>query len=118
MTQFTAISSNDALYAINNGDFPQHVIKASERVAVIMTQDWCSQWQAMSQWLRELTLPDEASVFVYIYNLDVHFRSFLALKEGTWKNSLIPYIRFYKNGQLVAETNYLSKEEFIRMLTA
>ena len=35
-------------------------------------------------------------------------------KENTWKNELIPYLRYYKKGEFIKDTNHLPFQRLIK----
>lgn len=106
------LSKEQVLYAVNNGEFGSDVISSETFVVVIMTQDWCPQWHNMQRWVYELKPENSVNVYELIYNNTDFFNEFKNFKENQWKNYEIPYLRFYKNGQLFNETNYIGKKEF------
>ena len=113
----TAITDEQAHFAMENGEFPSHVIGSAPQVAVILTQDWCPQWTSMKAWLKRVPLDtgleQETRIYILIYNRVPYFRRFLAFKETVWNNRLIPYVRYYRDGTLIGESNYLSQREFV-----
>lgn len=110
------LSRQQALHAIERGEFGPEVVCSDRKVAVIMTQDWCSQWQSMCVWLPQIE--DEPGLHIYevVYNQLDCFEEFLDLKENKWGNSQIPYIRYYVGGKLVCESNYATRETFLSNL--
>lgn len=109
------ITKEQALHAIEHHEFPTELISSKESVAVVMTQDWCSQWYSIQQTI-SLIENENLNIYVCVYNLESYFKEFLDLKENIWKNRSVPYIRYYKEGKLIQETNYVSKETFIQIL--
>lgn len=114
MTPVRIITRDQAMTAIECGDFGSDVTASNRKVAVLMTQDWCPQWGDMKKWF--YSLEADCGLYELIYNKVEYFNEFKTLKEGTWKNGRIPYIRYYGGGKLVAESNYVSKEEFLKNL--
>jgi hypothetical protein len=108
------ITRDQAFHAIETGEFGADVIASNERVAVLLTQDWCSQFAAMKEWV--YTLDRNFDLHELVYNQVSWFSEFRSFKEGRWKNGQIPYVRYYRDGKLVAESNYVSQEEFLRNL--
>lgn len=108
------ITRDQAFHAIETGEFGTDVTASHERVAVLMTQDWCSQFAAMKGWI--YTLDRDFELHELVYNLVPYFSEFRSFKENRWKNGQIPYVRYYHGGKLVAESNYVSQEEFLRNL--
>jgi len=44
------------------------------------------------------------------------FEAFMEFKENIFNNREIPYVRYYKNGKLTGESNYVSLEGFVSRL--
>ena len=51
MEHVKTLSEDDIRYLLDNADFPEHIRNAGEKVAVIMTQDWCHEWHDMQGYL-------------------------------------------------------------------
>jgi len=109
------ITKDQAIQAIKTGEFGKDVIASADRVAVVMTQDWCPQWVDMRYWLDSIDY-DDLDIYELIYNRTDFFDDFLSLKEGRWENGRIPYIRYYHKGMLVSESNYVPQDKFIKLL--
>lgn len=114
MTPVRIITREQALTAVECGEFGSDVAASEQRVAVVMTQDWCPQWAAMRQWL--YTLEIDAGLYELVYNKTDFFDEFRIFKETKWNNELIPYVRYYRRGKLSAESNYVSQDRFLRNL--
>ncbi len=111
---FLEIDQNELDYLFVNGDFSKKIRKHSGKVVVLMSQDWCPQWAAMKTFLGEFTA--EASIFVLLYNRHRQFRQILDFKENRFHNDVIPYLRYYSDGELVAESAFLRRDAFAAML--
>ncbi|GAB6090212.1 hypothetical protein JCM12856_18050 [Spirochaeta dissipatitropha] len=78
----------------------------------------------MQRWLHESekkdgNVPDvDIAVGIVIYNKKPYQNEFMRVKERSWKNALIPYIRYYHNGQLISESNRVSRKDFITRFSA
>ncbi len=118
MIEIMEMKEEDVFYAIENGEFPDNVLLNSGRVVIIMTQDWCPQWIHMAKWLYDLDADEEISIFEIVYNTKNYFRDFMKFKESVFNNYSVPYLRFYKNGKLTNETNYISEKKFKSLLGA
>ena len=110
------LSEQQVQFAIQNGEFGDDVISSNSRIAVIMTQDWCSQWTVIRNWVSVLNKDPDIDIYIFIYKTSAYFTAFLELKERKWGNGLIPYIRYYKDRKLAAETNYVTRDEFLDIL--
>lgn len=104
-----AIDKNQALAAIRDGEFGDDIIRSSEKVAVILTQSWCPQWHAMKMFVTDFS---GAEIYSFEYDRTDYFDEFREFKEKVLGNDLIPYVRYYSDGALIAESNAVSQELF------
>ena len=102
----------DAL--LSEGEFPESVRLAAPKVVVVMTQDWCGQWSTMAAYLPDFT--DEAAIFTVEYNLLPDFERIMRFKEDVLGNDQVPYLRFYRDGKLVRQSNWLPRASFAAIL--
>ncbi len=103
------IDKSQAFAAVREGEFGDEIIKSSGRVAVILTQSWCPQWHAMKRFIADFT---EADIWLLEYDLTDYFDIFRQFKEQEFHNDQIPYVRYYADGVLVAESNAVSEQMF------
>jgi len=102
----------DAL--MSEGEFPESVRLAAPKVVVVMTQDWCGQWADMAAYLPDFA--GEAAIFTVEYNLLPDFERLMRFKEDVLGNQHVPYVRFYRDGKLVRQSNWLPRGSFASML--
>ena len=108
-----SLSHEQLLHAIRSGEFGSDVTASRQKVAVVMTQDWCSDWKRMESWLcSTFGCDDDLDIYLVVYNKLDCFQDFLRLKENLWRNDQIPYIRYYENGSLFQVSNTVSREVF------
>jgi len=107
---------SDAVIAktLADGEFPDEVRNAAEKVVVILTQDWCPDWHAMDAFLPQFD--DQAAFFVLQYNKHPEFEKIMGFKEDVFDNREIPYLRYYYRGQFIVATNQLPKGTFAALL--
>jgi hypothetical protein len=115
------LSRAQAEHAMQHGEFDETVTGSAPQVAVVLSQDWCPQWTAMDRYLEELAERSAAGepqpvVYHLLYNRVDYFRQFLAFKEGVWGNALIPYVRYYRDGRLIRETNFVLARQFLDLV--
>ncbi|HMK49274.1 MAG TPA: hypothetical protein VK435_04420 [Thermodesulfovibrionales bacterium] len=110
------VSKQAALKAIETGEFDRDVIASNRKVVVVMTQDWCYEWTNMKKWMDLMNDIPGLDIYELIYNAVDYFKDFLPLKERTWGNDQIPYLRYYSNGILIHSSNYVGKEDFMKLL--
>lgn len=110
------LTNEQVFAAIDKGEFDRSITASARKVAVVMTQDWCPQWHSMKSWLYAIEAPDSVDVYELIYNKADYHREFMRFKESKWNNDQIPYVRYYKDGELVTVSNYVSQAEFKRIL--
>lgn len=113
------ITEEQAKSAISHGDFGADVIGSGAHVAIILTQDWCGQWRTMQSWIESLEKPaspmqDDVEVFELVYNTQSYGEEFRRFKERAYGNRLIPYVRYYVDGKYIGDSNYVTKETFLR----
>lgn len=104
------VTESQAEHVIRNGDFDNDVLSSAPAVAIVLTQSWCPQWTFMSRSLDALgNGPEDLDLALYTYEYDRSplFREFMSFKEKSWGNYEVPYVRLYKNGELIQESNFL-----------
>ena len=117
MTRRLKINDDQMKAAIRTKEFEKGITASAGKVAIIMTQDWCPQWHQMNDYLEELSRePLDIDVYEVLYNKEKYYHDFMNFKEEVFKNNYIPYIRFYINGKFTAESNYISKKNFLKLL--
>ncbi len=110
------LTGEQAAFAMRQGEFGEEVRAASRLVAVVLTQDWCGQWAAMDGYLAEMGSrhPElDLTIFLLEYNRVSYFQEFLSFKEQVLGNRVIPYVRYYRDGSLVGQSNYVSERQFL-----
>ncbi|MFW6364043.1 MAG: hypothetical protein ACOC0D_09375 [Spirochaeta sp.] len=111
------ISEQEIRQTIEAGEFPAHILNSSRNVAVIATQDWCPEWRNMQRWVKseqedpEPNSPD-VDIYLIIYNNTDFQQEFMQLKENTWENGFIPYVRYYRNGEFQGDSNGVTSRKF------
>lgn len=112
------LNESEARSAISSGEFSEAVRTSKQNVAVVLTQDWCPQWTSMKHYLEQLEESDhgdtpDIDVYELEYNRVSYGSEFMRFKETVLGNSLIPYVRYYHDGALVGESNYVGKDGFL-----
>ncbi len=120
MTTYTALPDEYARYAIAHHEFPSELLGSAKAVAVISTQSWCPDWKAVDRSLKALVKDQkpedfDLSIYTVIYDREKYFSEYRTMKERIWGNSFVPYIRYYVDGELVADTNQLASEGFLEV---
>jgi hypothetical protein len=70
----------------------------------------------MRSYLEGLPQSPEHRVFYLEYDREPFYEEFLTFKEDTLGNREIPYVRYYRDGALTDQTNYIAKDGFLRRL--
>ena len=112
------LSAEDCLGAARAGEFAPALLGAAPRVALVLTQSWCPQWTWMRRYLEELPEDPERAVYYVEYDLEPFHEAFMAFKEEVLGNAEIPYVRYYRDGRLVRESNFIDRAGFLRLLDA
>jgi hypothetical protein len=127
--------------AIQDGDFAPDVRGAAPLTAIVLTQSWCPQWRYLAGYLEKMdaelnvgakpgggtaaaaapgaavdTKP-KAAILTLEYDRERFYEDFLAFKERVLGNHEVPYVRYYRNGALVGESNFISAQGFKSKLT-
>ncbi|MFP4430933.1 MAG: hypothetical protein ACOCW6_03940 [Spirochaetota bacterium] len=123
MIERRQLTDEEARNFMVKGELAPELRGAAENVALVLTQAWCPQWVSMQVWLGNFERkgkPEntEIVVYEYLYDRSPSFREFLRFKEERLGNDLIPYVRYYKNGALIGESNYVPSRVFINRFDA
>lgn len=110
------LSEAECLAAMRSGDFSPSLTGAAEAVAIVLTQSWCPQWTWMRAYLSALPSDPAREIFWIEYDLEPFFEGFMRFKESAFGNDQVPYVRYYRNGAPVAESNYIDQGGFLRLL--
>jgi hypothetical protein len=118
MIERVSLTREQAEHAMQQGEFGPDVTAASANVAVILSQDWCSQYAALNAQINELAAKSDPelpsiAVFELLYNRVDYYQAFMSFKETRWRNYIIPYVRYYRAGVLCGESNYVGVEQFL-----
>ncbi|WP_313560547.1 hypothetical protein [Ruminiclostridium cellobioparum] len=111
------ITREQAVRAIETGEFGKDILTSKPRVVIILTQDWCPQWHDMRGWLYEHDTREDIDIYELEYNKTDFFDEFRNFKENRLGNDTIPYVRFYREGVLYRESNYISEGQFFEILS-
>ncbi len=114
----TKLTREQCLAAAATGEFGPDVLGAASSVAVVLTQSWCPQWVWMRSYLMTMPVRADLAVFWVEYDREDFFESFMSFKETVLGNDQVPYVRYYRGGALVRETNFIDKGGFLRILSA
>jgi hypothetical protein len=114
MAELYTLTEKQIRHAMSTGEFGEDVIGCTEKVAVVMSQSWCPQWTAVSRWMSALPENEHISIFSVVYDEEPFFEEFMSFKENVFGNREVPYIRYYRDGRLFRETNYTSKDFFLK----
>ena len=110
-----ALTNDELKQAISEGDFASDIRNSCSRVAVILTQSWCPQWTFMKAWLSRMQ-KDTETPGICIYEAEYDrlpvFDEFRRFKESVFNNWEVPYVRYYTDGKLSGESNFVSEYSF------
>ncbi len=123
MTTRRQLTDDEAQEFMTKGELAPELREAAENVALVLTQAWCPQWVSMKVWLGNFERKGKPAdmdlmVYEYLYDRSPLFPQFLRFKEERLGNDLIPYIRYYKKGELIGESNYVPSRVFIKSFDA
>jgi hypothetical protein len=122
------ITEAEARYAMAHGEFSLDLRNSAPSVAIILTQSWCPQWRFMKAYLPQVDArlngpggveqrtPDYAHIYYLEYDTEDWYEEFLSFKENTFQNWDVPYVRYYRQGRLTGESNFIAEKSFISAL--
>ena len=122
MISIREISDLQAEEAIRQGAFPRELLNPDGCAVVILTQSWCGQWTALQRTLREIEQenlwegPEALHIWTIEYDRKPYFEKFMNFKETVFGNGLVPYLRYYRDGRLTGESNYVSRHGLLDLL--
>ena len=113
---YRALNEEDILHVIENKEFAAKLLNGTQQTVIILTQSWCGQWVQMQRWLTHLNEVSDQhsslSVYYFEYDRSNIFDTFRLFKESYWNNHEVPYLRYYLQGNLITESNYVTQEQF------
>lgn len=103
---------------LQRGEFDPEIRESAFYTAVVLTQSWCPQWTMLQRGFERLAEkgePEEAGLKVWTLEYDRHpdFESIRRFKEERFGNREVPYIRYYRNGTYVGDSNYVSWKKLL-----
>jgi len=110
------LSKEQCYAAIRDGEFGPDVRSAAPKVAIVLTQSWCSQWIHLRPRLEALPPAADRAIFWVEYDLEAWFDDFRSFKEDVFANREVPYLRYYRDGKLVAQSNFVDQAGFLSRL--
>lgn len=111
------LTNEQAVTTIQNGEFSEDILRSGKVVIVVLSQDWCPQWIHMKRWIYQLETDTKIQAYELLYNNIPAFHKFKHFKETQWNNYQIPYVRYYMDGKLFHESNYVNEKTFMSIIT-
>jgi hypothetical protein len=111
------LTKDECLSAVELGEFEPGLTSSAEAVAIVLTQSWCPQWSWMRSYLEALPADPAREVLWVEYDREDFFEPFMRFKESSFRNDQVPYVRYYRDGVLAAESNFIDKGGFLRLLS-
>lgn len=116
MLKFKNIEENEIEKIIETKEVTDNIKNEDKNVITIFTQDWCGDWKNLEKELKANENTDiDITVFICIYNKIKLYEEFMSFKENIWGNELIPYLRYYKDGKFLKDTNHLPFQRIRRI---
>jgi hypothetical protein len=106
----------DCRACMEAGEFSADIVGAAESVAVVLTQSWCPQWTRMRAYLESAVEGPGFVAFWVEYDREAFFGPFMRFKEESFGNREVPYVRYYRGGSLVAQSNFVDRDRFLSLL--
>lgn len=110
------LTESECLSAEKQGEFRPELLASSSHVAIVLTQGWCPQWAWMRSYLDEIASLPDVDIYWVEYDREPFYQSFMNFKETVLGNNQIPYVRYYRDGALTTQSNFLDRRGFRRLL--
>lgn len=115
MLTFYNMSDEEMLETAQTKEMPASLLAKSKNVIAIFTQDWCPDWHRTERDFKSKEkYSEDILVCIAIYNTSKYSEEVMTFKENVWKNGLIPYIRCYKEGKFVRDSNAMAFERIVK----
>ncbi len=115
MITFYNMTDAEMLETAEIQEIPKSLLDKSKNVIAIFTQDWCPDWHGLERdFKKNENYSEDIFVCIAIYNQSTHSEKVMTFKETVWKNGFIPYVRCYKNGEFIKESNAMPFERIVR----
>ena len=103
---------------LQRGEFDSEIRESAVYTAVVLTQSWCPQWTMLQRGFERLAEkgePEEARLKVWTLEYDRHpdFETIRRFKEEQFGNREVPYIRYYRNGNFLGDSNFVSWKKLL-----
>ncbi len=113
------LTKEDCVFAVEHGEFAEDICGRTSKTVIILTQSWCPQWAAMRRYLDEAERKAkdasiDFSIFFIEYDKESWAEEFMMFKENGFKNREIPYVRYYQDGKLMNESNFIPLNGFLK----
>src|SRR5512145_120253 len=109
----TKLTAEQCLRLMESGEPGPELLGAAPAVALVLTQSWCPQWAWMRSYLEALPEDPARAIYWVEYDREEFFAPFMAFKEERFGNREIPYVRYYREGKLLRESNFIDKSGFL-----
>jgi len=106
MIKLIELEDEANLQAMKHGEYPREILDSANRVIIILTQSWCPDWWAQKLVFKDIEDTGEIKVYYVEYDNKTFRAEFTSFKETVFRNGHIPYLRFYRDGELEKESNY------------
>lgn len=118
MIKLIELEDNESLQVMATGEFSQSILNSAPRVIIILTQSWCPDWWAQKLVFKDKPIGERDDLKVYFneYDTKAYRSEFTGFKERIFGNGLIPYLRFYKNGNFDHDSNYSGRRAIKKWL--
>ena len=69
----------------------------------------------MRRWIEAFDKPADIELYYNEYDNENSFQEIMNFKENRWHNYEVPYIRYYREGKYLCDSNYVSPEGFLKL---
>lgn len=121
MITLKELEVSDLLEAMGAGEFSEKIRTSAACVVIILSQGWCGEWKILYKRLQKVADRDQShrpdiDVRWALYDRLSIMDEFREFKEKVWENGKIPYLRYYRDGELIDTSNFVMEKELFAIL--
>ena len=121
MITLRELDEADLRQTIRDGEFTKEIRGSAPYVVIILSQGWCGEWKILYARLKKVSGWDQShrpdiDIRWALYDRLPCMKEFMEFKETIWNNDLIPYLRYYGDGELIATSNFVMEKELFSIL--
>jgi hypothetical protein len=122
MIEVEGIPEESLKKALAEGEFGEELRRSAPYTAIVLTQSWCPQWTMLQRGFERLKRKGEPreplKVWTLEYDRHSDFERIRRFKEEEFGNREIPYVRYYRDGEFIGDSNFVSERKLLERFRA